>query len=197
MGSPVMIYKTKASSFINFMAREIFMASIKDVKAKRLQFDFNFNDIYVSLKIRISYSDNVDMFDIWGSSSDDDIQLHISIHQKNFNTQSYNIFNAELRDLLRHELEHIGQWNGIYGKAEIYGVEPSHDLNSYFTQPYEIDAFLYGLNYKRKYLKTNILDEIDTLLNRYHSADKTISVDMIKSIWIDRLKTILPHTLKQ
>ena len=66
----------------------------------------------------------------------------------------------------------------------------------YFTVPYEIDAFLHGLNYKRKYLKTNILDEINDLLrNYYYVRDHDIYVPILDA-WITRLKIILPHTLK-
>lgn len=202
MGSPVMIYKTKASSFINFIAREIFMTSIKKNKSKRLNFDFNFKNEIISLNTRIHYDKVVngvykDGFDIYGSSSEEDIEMYISIHSLDFKKDSYNEFNSSIREFLRHELEHIAQYLNVNGKPSIYDSYPTSLVDDYLTQPFEIDAFLYGLNYKRKYLKTNILDEIDNLLNSYYKIEDNITFEKIKTIWIERLKIILPHTLKQ
>ena len=39
MGKPKIIYKDKSRSFVNFMARESFNASIKNHKDKKLNFD--------------------------------------------------------------------------------------------------------------------------------------------------------------
>jgi hypothetical protein len=199
MGKPKIIYKDKSRSFVNFMARESFNASIKNHKDKKLNFDFNFNNDIIRLKVDIKYLDSVngmihDGFDISGSSSDEDMHMCISLHKEYFTKRAYNLYNAELREFLRHELEHIGQYLEVPGKAEIYGLEPSNNIIEYLTQPYEVDAFLYGLNYKRKYLKTDILDEIDILLRDYY---KVTDIWPVKKIWIERLKIILPHTIHQ
>lgn len=198
MGRPKIIYKNKLRSFINFMAREIFNSAIKGLRDKRLAYDFNFTEDVVRLKVDIDYYPSVgglrNGFDIHGSSSDEDIQVYITIYSHNFKNTSYNEFNAEIREFLRHELEHIGQYLEVPGKAEIYGLGPSNNIIEYLTQPYETDAFLYGLNYKRKYLKTDILDEIDILLRDYY---KVTNIWAVKKIWIERLKIILPHTIHQ
>ena len=62
--------------------------------------------------------------------------------------------------------------------------------------PYEIDAFLYGLNYKRKFLKTNIIDEITYLLRHHYYIRDLDTFIPIQNAWINRLRIILPHTLK-
>jgi hypothetical protein len=92
-------------------------------------------------------------------------------------------------------MEHIGQYHEVPGKTEIYGYAASTTPLEYFTQPYEIDAFLYGLNYRRKYLKTNINDEIDYLIKNYYNIQDANIFTIIKEKWILRLKEILPHTL--
>ena len=195
MGKSKIIYKRKLSSFINFMSREIFNA-VKLNKTKTLSFEFNFNDEIIDLKISIKKMDRDINFDIYGSSSDEDINMIIVLSTKLFSSKDYNQLNAEIREFLRHEMEHIGQYHEVPGKKEIYGHESIKSDLDYFTVPYEIDAFLHGLNYKRKFLKTNILDEINDLLrNYYYIRDHDIYVPILDA-WITRLKIILPHTLK-
>ena len=195
MGKSKIIYKRKLSSFINFMSREIFNA-VKSNKTKTLSFEFNFNDEIIDLKISIKKMDRDINFDIYGSSSDEDINMIIVLSTKLFSSKDYNQLNAEIREFLRHEMEHIGQYHEVPGKEEIYGHESIKSDLDYFTVPYEIDAFLHGLNYKRKFLKTNILDEINDLLrNYYYIRDHDIYVPILDA-WITRLKIILPHTLK-
>jgi hypothetical protein len=192
MGRPKTIFKTKLRSFINFMSREIFNA-VKLNKTKTLLFEFNFNDTVIELKVAIKRVDIDTEFDIWGSSSDEDIDMNISISTKTFNKSNYNQFNAELREFLRHEMEHIGQYHEISGKEDIYGYPAATTELDYFTLPYEIDAFLFGLNYKRKYLKTNMKDEIQSLLMRYYRLTDNNIADKIENIWYKRLQIILPH----
>lgn len=198
MGRPKTIFKTKLRSFINFMSREIFNASIKNLKDKRLIFDFNFKDEIIRLKIDIDYDAIVggiynEGFDIWGSSSDEDIQMYVRIYSHNFKYTSYNEFNASIREFLRHELEHIAQYLEINGKPDIYESGPATLIEEYLIQTHEIDAFLFGLNYKRKYLKTNMKDEIQSLLMRYYRLTDNNIADKIENIWYKRLKIILPH----
>lgn len=190
MGKSKIIYKRKLSSFINFMSREIFNA-VKLNKKKTLSFEFNYNDEVIELKVAIKRVGIDIAFDIWGSSSDEDIDMNISISTKFFSSKDYNQFNAEIREFLRHEMEHIGQYHEISGKEDIYGYPAATKELDYFTVPYEIDAFLYGLNYKRKYLKTNIINEINNLLKNYYYVNDPIILDA----WIARLNIILPHTL--
>ena len=190
MGKSKIIYKTKLRSFINFMSREIFNA-VKLNKTKTLSFEFNYNDEAIELKVAIKRVGIDIAFDIWGSSSDEDIDMNISVSTKLFSSKDYNQFNAEVREFLRHEMEHIGQYHEISGKEDIYGYPAATTELDYFTVPYEIDAFLHGLNYKRKYLKTNIIDEINDLLRNYYYVNDPVILDA----WINRLKIILPHTL--
>jgi len=190
MGRSKIIYKTKLRSFINFMSREIFNA-VKLNKTKTLSFEFNYNDEVIELKVAIKRAGIDIAFDIWGSSSDEDIDMNISISTKLFSSKDYNQFNAEVREFLRHEMEHIGQYHEVHGKEDIYGYPAATTELDYFTVPYEIDAFLHGLNYKRKYLKTNIIDEINDLLRNYYYVNDPVILDA----WIARLNIILPHTL--
>ena len=200
MGRPIIIYKKKLRSFINFIATEIFRASIKNYQNKSLTFEFNYIDEIVQLNISIQHDLSVgglngNGFDINGSSSDEDITMDIYLYDRSFQKTSYNDFHAATREFLRHEIEHIGQYHEIFGKAEIYGHPSSTNELEYFTQPYEIDAFLHGLNYRRKYLKTNIQYEIEYLLQDYYNIRDENTFCLIKESWINRLKEILPHTL--
>ena len=190
MGKSKIIYKTKLRSFINFMSREIFNA-VKLNKTKTLSFEFNYNDEVIELKVAIKRVGIDIAFDIWGSSSDEDIDMNIFISTKLFDKKNYNLLNAEIREFLRHEMEHIGQYHEVYGKEDIYGYPAATTEIDYFTVPYEIDAFLHGLNYKRKFLKTNIIDEINDLLRNYYYVNHPVILDA----WIARLNIILPHTL--
>ena len=200
MTKPKIIYKKKLRSFINFIATEIFRSAIKNHQNKKLKFNFNYNEEIIELNINIRYDLNVGElsdigFDINGSSSDEDISMNIHLFKSGLLKTSYNDFHAEVREFLRHEMEHLGQYHGVPGKVDIYGYPSSTTSLEYFTQPYEIDAFLYGLNYRRKYLKTNINDEIDYLIKNYYNIQDANIFIIIKEKWIARLKEILPHTL--
>lgn len=194
MGKSKIIYKRKLSSFINFMSREIFNA-VKLNKKKTLSFEFNYNDEVIELKVAIKRVGIDIAFDIWGSSSDEDIDMNIFISTKLFNKKNYNLLNAEIREFLRHEMEHIGQYHEVHGKEDIYGYPAATTEIDYFTVPYEIDAFLHGLNYKRKFLKTNIIDEITHLLRHHYYISDLVTFLTIQNAWIARLNIILPHTL--
>ena len=73
----------------------------------------------------------------------------------NYETSSYpkylNDLIAELKEALRHELEHVGQENFEKG-IRIGNVKNDNklDLYKYLTLDYEIPAFLRGLNKKAK-----------------------------------------------
>jgi Fe-S cluster biosynthesis and repair protein YggX len=176
------------------MSREIFNA-VKLNKKKTLSFEFNYNDEVIELKISIKRVGIDIAFDIWGSSSDEDIDMNIFISTKLFNKKNYNLLNAEIREFLRHEMEHIGQYHEVHGKEDIYGYPAATTEIDYFTVPYEIDAFLHGLNYKRKFLKTNIIDEITHLLRHHYYISDLGTFLTIQNAWIARLNIILPHTL--
>jgi hypothetical protein len=200
MGKPIIIYKKKLRSFINFIATEIFRDVIKSYKDKSITFEFNYNEAIIDLKVSIRFDLTIDQckslkFDIDGSSSDEDITMNIHLFKSGLLKTSYNDFHAEAREFLRHEMEHLGQYYGVSNKVDIYGHPTPTTLSEYLIQPYEIDAFLHGLNYKRKYLKTNINDEIDYLIKNYYNIQDTNIFNIIKEKWIDRLKEILPHTL--
>jgi hypothetical protein len=200
MAKAKIIYKRKLRSFINFIATEIFRASTKNLQNKKLRFDFNYNDEIIKLVITIQHSLSIGGltgtgFDTSGSSSDEDITMDVYLFDRAFHKTSYNNFQASIREFLRHEIEHIGQYHSISGKTEIYGYPASTTPLEYLTQPYEIDAFLQGLNYRRKYLKTNINDEIDYLIKNYYNIQDDNIFNIIKEKWTARLKEILPHTL--
>lgn len=65
------------------MSREIFNA-VKLNKKKTLSFEFNYNDEVIELKISIKRVGIDIAFDIWGSSSDEDIDMNIFISTKLF-----------------------------------------------------------------------------------------------------------------
>jgi len=176
------------------MSREIFNA-VKLNKKKTLSLEFNYNDEVIELKVAIKRVGIDIAFDIWGSSSDEDIDMNIFISTKLFDKKNYNLLNAEIREFLRHEMEHIGQYHEVPGKEDIYGYPAATTEIDYFTVPYEIDAFLHGLNYKRKFLKTNIIDEINHLLKHHYYISDLGTFLTIQNAWIARLNIILPHTL--
>jgi hypothetical protein len=200
MGRPKTIYKTKARSFINFIASNIFDKTIKGYKPKNLIYDFNYNNDIIRLNISIQYFPMVggifnEGFDVHGSSSDEDIQMHIIIYTHNFKNTCYNEYNGELRSFLRHEIEHLAQYNDVSDKPNIYDSNIFEGtLEEYLLLPHEIDAFLYGLNFKRKYLKSNIINEIDTTLKYYYNLENDTFIK-VRKVWIERLSEILPHTL--
>jgi len=126
-----------------------------------------------------------------GGADEYSISIQINYNPSLF-PEAFNDLVAEVKDTLRHELEHLGQY--YFGKeVEPDGTDPD-DVPSfeYFTLDHEIPAFVQGLYKTAKTKKITLTQAIDDFLaeREYELTPKEAA--KVKQIWINWAKENLP-----
>ena len=156
-------------------------------------FEGQLEDVYYDLELIF----NPQTFDILGpipfivnaAADGDSITIQIDYNPDSF-PQAYSELNAEIKDALRHELEHVGQFN--FSK----GVNPSGNDNlplfDYLTLDYEIPAFVQGLYKKAKTKKISLTQAIQDFLDERTEELSPKEEAKVMQIWTDWAKENLP-----
>jgi hypothetical protein len=130
-------------------------------------------------------------FVINGQADEDTVVVQINYNPEGF-PAAYNDLIAEVKDTLRHELEHVGQY--AFGKeVEPDGTDPD-DVPSfeYFTLDFEIPAFVQGLYKTAKTKKITLTQAIDDFLAEREAELTPEESAKVKQIWINWAKENLP-----
>ena len=158
-----------------------------DLKGVKYIVDFKLNPVESEV---LEYSPYL----VDAAGGKDGIELAI-----NYETSSYpkylNDLIAELKDALRHELEHVGQENFEKG-IRIGNVKNDNklDLYKYLTLDYEIPAFLRGLNKKAKTKKITLGQAIDEFFLERAEEISYKEEAYVKRKWAEWIKKNLPKT---
>jgi len=126
-----------------------------------------------------------------GGADEDSISIQINYNPSLF-PEAFNNLIAEVKDTLRHELEHLGQY--YFGKeVEPDGTDPD-DVPSfeYFTLDFEIPAFVQGLYKTAKTKKITLTQAIDEYLAQWEAELTPEEAAKVKQIWINWAKENLP-----
>jgi hypothetical protein len=126
-----------------------------------------------------------------GGADEYSISIQINYNPSLF-PASFNNLVAEIKDTLRHELEHLGQY--YFGKeVEPNGTNPD-DLPSfeYFTLDYEVPAFVQGLYKTAKTKKITLTQAIDEFLSEREVELTDKESFKVKQIWINWARENLP-----
>jgi len=157
------------------------------------EFEGQLEDIYYDLELKFIPSSFDELgpipFIVNAAADEDSLELIITYQPDSF-PDSYNDLNAEIKDALRHELEHIGQFN--FNK----GVNPagSDDLKlfDYLTLDYEIPAFVQGLYKKSKTKKITLNQAIDDFLDERLEELTPGEIKKIKQVYLNWAMKNLP-----
>jgi len=122
-------------------------------------------------------------------ADDDTVVIQINYNVNDF-PQAYNDLVAEIKDTLRHELEHIGQYNFNKG-VKPDGSDPDTTFE-YLTLSYEIPAFVQGLYKTAKTKKITLTQAIDDFLAERKAELTDEEASKVKQIWINWAKENLP-----
>ena len=124
----------------------------------------------------------------------DGIELIINYEPSSY-PQFLNDLIAELKDTLRHELEHVGQENFEKG-IRIGNVKNDANLSlpEYLTLDYEIPAFIRGLNKKAKTKNITLGKAIDEFFLERADEISYEGEAYVKRKWIEWIKNNLPDT---
>ncbi|MDA8978376.1 hypothetical protein N9F67_00735 [bacterium] len=124
----------------------------------------------------------------------DGIELIINYEPSSY-PQFLNDLIAELKDTLRHELEHVGQENFEKG-IRIGNVKNDANLPlpEYLTLDYEIPAFIRGLNKKAKTKNITLGKAIDEFFLERADEISYEEEAYVKRKWAEWIKKNLPKT---
>ena len=130
-------------------------------------------------------------FIIDGEADYDTLQIKIKYNPDRF-PEAYTELIPEIKDTIRHELEHIAQFN--FSK----GVNPNSQKLSkytwfqYFTFDHEIPAFVQGLYKRAKTKRISFTEAVNEFLINYLDVLTDEEEIKIKQIWTDYARKNLP-----
>jgi len=130
-------------------------------------------------------------FVIDGEADDDTLQIKIKYNPDKF-PEAYTELIPEIKDTIRHELEHIAQFN--FSK----GVNPNSQKLSkytwfqYFTFDHEIPAFVQGLYKRAKTKRISFTDAVNEFLTNYLDVLTDEEEIKVKQAWTDYARKNLP-----
>ena len=158
----------------------------------------NLNDIEYTLEFKLNPVKSRDLgstpYLLDAAGGKNSIELVINYIPSSL-PQSFNDLIAELKDTLRHELEHVGQENFKKGVK----IDPSKNdtdlsLPEYLTLDYEIPAFIRGLNKKAKTKNISLGQAIDEFFLERAEEISYEEEAYVKRKWAEWIKENLPKT---
>ena len=157
-------------------------------------FEGQLEDIYYDLELKFVPSS----YDILGpvpfiinaAGDGDSIEIVIVYVPEAF-PEAYNELNAEVKDTLRHELEHVGQFNFDKG-VDPSGSQDDLDLFDYLTLDYEIPAFVQGIYKKAKTKKISFSQALQDFLDERLDELTPDEEAKVKKIYTNWAKKNLP-----
>jgi hypothetical protein len=131
-------------------------------------------------------------FIINAAGDGDGIAIQINYNPDSFPI-AYNELIPEIKDAVRHELEHVSQYRNFNKEMRPGGVNQDDlPLYDYLTLDYEIPAFVQGLYKKAKTKKITLTKAIDDFLDERAEELSSDEEAKIKKIYTDWAKKNLP-----
>lgn len=130
-------------------------------------------------------------FIVSGAGDEDGIAIQINYQVDRF-PNAYNELVPELKDAIRHELEHVAQFRFDKGIAPSDIDQDDLPLFDYLTLDYEIAAFVQGLYKKAKTKKISFTAAVDEFLDERIEELTPKEAEKIKQIYINYAKKNLP-----
>ena len=134
-------------------------------------------------------------YSIEAEADDEEMEITIDYNPVLF-PEEYNNLIAELKETLRHEIEHIVQFNFMPGAEEL--MKKWKDGGSwveYLTRPYEIPAFVRGLYKRAKTKKIKLIDAIDEFIEEYIDRfEGPEEIEQVRKSWVQWANVNLPNS---
>jgi len=133
-------------------------------------------------------------FKVEGSAGPKDIAITIKYNPELLDKKLYSELSAELRNSVRHELEHLAQYRAEKGVRPGEDGVDQDDLPDveYLTLDYEIPGHIQGLKTKAKAKKISLQQAIDDLFNSFEYDLDPEEEDFVRETWMNWLKTNMP-----
>lgn len=160
------------------------------------EFEENFEaglleDIEYTLELRFYPNDTLGppFFRVDAASDENALNITINYDPSIF-PKTYNALNAEIKDSIRHELEHIGQFNFPKGTKHRKGT-PNKGFD-YYTLDFEIPAFVQGIYKKAKTQKISFSQALEDFLDERVDELSPQEKDKLRQTYLDFARKNLP-----
>lgn len=133
------------------------------------------------------------IYDIEGDADGEFINISIKYNSKAPLNSYFNELIAELKEVLRHEFQHIGQFKGYSD------ISPNTQLDGkpyyiYLTDPSEVEAHLKGLYRRAKTQKLPLKQVIDNFLDDHiEDFNSPKEIEQVKKVWDRWIRINLPR----
>jgi len=178
----------KAEMGQDFVAEDIVMLRSKYIYDPSQDIIVYNDDDYIETKLVITF-EATDAFElggmpfvIEGDAGYDDIKIEVQYDPTQF-PQEYNQFIAEMKDTLRHEMEHIAQAN-LFGKETIESYPDNYPFYKYLQLNHEVPAFVRGLYARAKTKRMPLADAFEEFFDQYIDRFKSqMEIDQVRNTW--------------
>lgn len=188
----------KYDNITTFCSREIINAVKSDMKRGKIQFPFETADtateiislqykIKTTKKYKFSHAIEAEFFN-------DKIKLDITINKSYF-PASYNMLISELKEAIRHEIEHAAQEHLERPQSETHEYlkgAVKDNYAKYLTLRHEVPAFVRGLYKSAKTQKVTMNKVVADFFQYYSLEIPHQSQQEVIAIWFDYAKKHLP-----
>jgi len=130
-------------------------------------------------------------FIINAAAGENDMAIQID-YQPTMFPEAYNELIPELKDAIRHELEHLAQYRFDKGVTPDEANQDDLDLVDYLTLDYEIPAFVQGIYKQAKTKKISFTDALDEFLDERLDELTPAEVARVRRAYIAYAKKNLP-----
>lgn len=209
------LYANSYNQLVLDISRTYIFEFKKFLKSKKKSFTYTnsimfFDEVPIKIKVKKTVydpegEDYAFDFDSYVDSDSDLTKLVININiNKDHFPHSLNEFIAELKDSLRHELEHVSQFNNtdkslyldnIKNKDElkIHEIKTKNKYLKYVIEYEEVFAYLHGFHQRSKTTNVSMNEIIDEWINsRDYEYDTVEEMEIIRTLYITAGHKFLP-----
>jgi len=191
------IQRGTIESEVQFLSREIFELFKQNLgkpfEAGEIEGYIEGGEVVLEYEVTVEFIPNTDIpgFSFDASADDEDIEIEITYNPGSFPTE-FNNFNAELKETLRHEIEHITQF-GFELKGGFEQYKGKIDFYKYLQLTHEIPAFVRGLYKRAKVKKMSLVDTFDEFFEEYEeSFNNPEEINQVRNVWLNWARLNLP-----
>ncbi len=133
-------------------------------------------------------------YSISADAGEDDIQIEIEYNPEAFQGKNpqFNGLNAEIKETVRHELEHVAQYN-FPNKESFEKYKGKIPFYKYLTLNHETPAFVKGLNKRAKFKKIPLNDAFEEFFEDFIDQFKSQEeINIVRQTWTDYANQNLP-----
>lgn len=191
------IQRGTIESEVQFLSREIFELFKQNLgkpfETGEIEGYIEGGEVVLEYEVAVEFIPDTDIpgFSFDASADDEDIEIEITYNPGSFPAE-FNNFNAELKETLRHEIEHITQF-GFELKGGFEQYKGEIDFYKYLQLTHEIPAFVRGLYKRAKVKKMSLVDTFDEFFEEYEeSFNNPEEINQVRNAWLDWARANLP-----